>query len=140
MGESRAMDLINRLEKIFEDEKKLEEEIKKIKIKSDKIFNEKAKIAFYLYSEFIKNNSEFNKNSKYFKLYIDNGYFMVEELVFSKIYNNIIEFNHKSKYRQNHFVNLFLDIKQVDYTSNSVVVDEKQLDRLSKYFKVIVRE
>jgi hypothetical protein len=140
MGESRAMDLINRLEKIFEDEKKLEEEIKKIKIKSEKIFNEKAKIAFHLYSEFIKNNSEFNKNSRYFKLYIDNGYFMVEELVFSRIYNKTIEFRNKSEYRQNHFVNLFLDIKQVDYTSNSVIIDEKQLDRLSKYFKVIVRE
>ncbi len=134
------MDSINKLEKIFEDEKKLEEERKKIEVKSEEIFNEKAKIAFELYSEFIKNNSEFNKNSRYFKLYIDAGYFMVEELVFSKVYDNIVEFKHKSQYRQHHSVNLFLDIKQVDYTSNSVVIDKKQLDKLSKYFKVIVRK
>jgi len=128
-----------KLQKIFKKEQKIERKKVKLDEKLEKIFNQKCTIAFDLYSEFLKNNQTFNSNLEYFKLYIESGYFLVEELIFEKQYENLVEFKHKSNFRQNHRVNLFLDTQEQDYTNNSTVIDKNQFDRLLINFTIKIR-
>ena len=128
-----------KLQRIFKKEQKIERKKVKLEEKSEKIFNQKSTIAFDLYTEFLKNNQIFNPNLEYFKLYIESGYFLVEELIFEKQYESFVEFKHKSNFRQNHRVNLFLDTQEKDYTYNSTVIDKNQFDRLSTNFKINIR-
>ncbi|BAI79887.1 hypothetical protein DEFDS_0393 [Deferribacter desulfuricans SSM1] len=134
------MDLIEKIYEVFDKERKLEEDKKILKDKYDELFKEKVKIAFELYSEFIKNNPIFDKNAKYYKLYIDSGYFIVEELMFNHKFNDFVDFKHKSEHRQHILVNLHLNIKEDEYENDSVIIDEKQFNRLAKQYKVIIRE
>ena len=96
-------------------------------------------MAFELYGEFLKSNQTFNRDLDYFKLYIESGYFMAEELIFEQEYNNLVEFRHKSIHRQNQRVNLSLNVKKKDYNSSSVVIDKYQFDRLSSNYEITIR-
>ncbi len=128
-----------KIDKIFKKEKKIIDKISKLEEKQERIFEQKSLIAFELYEEFVKNNQDFSDTLEYFKLYIESGYFMVEELIFEKQYDTLIEFRHKSSYRQNQRVNLSFNIKQEDYSSNGVVIDKYQFDKLSENFKINIR-
>ncbi len=132
-------DLNKRLKKVFEKEAEIEKVRKKLDIKMNKNFQRKVNIAFELYTNFLNLNKEFYKNSEYFRIHIDSGYFLAEELKFATKYDNFIAFNHKSIHRQNQSVSVYLNLKRDDYDSNSAVIDKNQYNELLKEFPIKIR-
>jgi hypothetical protein len=135
--------VINHKEKlmeVFEREAKLDEKRKKLDMKMDKLFQQKADIAFEFYLEFLDSNKECNGNSEYFKIYIENGYLVAEELIFIKKYHSYLEFKHRSIHRQDRRTSVYFDVKRSAYASNAVVIDKNQYDKIAKEFIIKVRE
>ncbi len=128
------------LQNIFNEMSILEKKRLELNKQFDEIENKIDSIAFNLYQEFMENNKTFDINTDYYKIYIENGYFLAEELYFHKRYDNFIEFKHKSPYRANHSVSVYFNVEKEDYTSNSVVIDNEQFKKLSENFEIRIRE
>jgi hypothetical protein len=58
-----------------------------------------------------------------FKIYIENGYLVAEELIFIKKYHSYLEFKHRSIHRQDRRTSVYFDVKRSAYASNAVVND-----------------
>lgn len=63
-----------------------------------------------------------------------------EECIFIEYVNSYALFGHTSSYRKNHRINLELSIAREKYESNSAIIDKKQLDELSLFCEINIRE
>jgi hypothetical protein len=107
----------------------------KLKVKENILLNKISKISFELYRNFIDNNWEhLNSVDSYFNIFIEDK-LIVRKVLFDKIYNNHLAV-FKLLNQNNLNINVSKNIIQEEYTSNSVVIDKKQLDFLSQYYKI----
>jgi len=130
---------MNKMENLINETIQLEHETSllrdKLKVKENILLNKTSKISFELYRNFIDNNWEhLNSVDSYFNIFIEDK-LIVRKVLFDKIYNNHLAV-FKLLNQNNLNINISKNIIQEEYTSNSVVIDKKQLDFLSQYYKI----
>ncbi len=100
---------------------------------------EEGKICLKLHNQFVANNwDSLDRSKTYYKVFLEEKLVVIKVKFSEMIREDWAVF--KTLYMGHVNTNLYKVIKQEDYQSNRVIIDENQLEFLSKYYELMFRE